>query len=54
MIKTKNNLKNPLIVLEDYDDSNKEDNKINETFINQLLKDSKNKLKYIIFGNVNL
>ena len=52
MIEINYYLKNPLIVLEDYDDSNKEDNRINETFIN--LKDSKNKLKYIIFGNVNL
>ena len=51
MIEAKIYLENPVIVLDDYDDINMKDNIINETFINQLLKDSKNKVKYIICGN---
>ncbi len=51
MIETKFYLKNPVIVLDDYDDINMEQNIIDETFINQLCKDSKNKVKYIICGN---
>ena len=44
-------MENPVIVLDDYDDINMEQNIIDETFINQLCKDSKNKVKYIICGN---
>ena len=51
MIETKFYLKNPVIVLDDYDDINMKDNIIDETFINQLCKDSKDKVKYIICGN---
>jgi len=51
MIESKFYLKNPVIVLDDYDDINMKDNRIDETFINQLCKDSKDKVKYIICGN---
>jgi hypothetical protein len=51
MIESKFYLENPVIVLDDYDDINMKDNIIDETFINQLCKDSKDKVKYIICGN---
>ena len=51
MIESKFYLENPVIVLDDYDDINMEDNRIDATFINQLCYYSKDKVKYIICGN---